>query len=381
MQINSPKVIAFHLPQFHPIPENDEWWGKGFTEWTNVAKAKPLFRGHQQPNVPADLGFYDLRLPEAREMQADYARRAGVYGFCYYHYWFGNGRRLLERPVDEILASGKPDFPFMLGWANQTWTGIWHGAKDRVLIEQQYPGLDDIKAHCRLLVRHFEDRRYISVDGRPLLYLYDPCSAGLTEEYVDRYKETFVREFKVEPVIIMRANGVSRSGIFSCADAVCLELFSGLRFRRDNSYLTKSWLSGEGEGAAQRTATSRSVLKKLLKRLKREQKPARVSFAEVVRHICAPSYESEQIPCILPNWDNTPRCGKDGWLIEDATPERFGQCLDTLFAARRQGPFKDLYFLKSWNEWAEGNYLEPDLRFGDAFLAVLREKIQRHAFR
>ena len=144
------RAIALYLPQFHPIPENDAWWGSGFTEWTNTAKARPLFAGHHQPHVPADLGFYDLRLPETREAQAALARRYGIEGFCYYHYWFA-GRRILERPFDEVLASGKPDFPFCLCWANESWTGIWHGAPGRILIEQTYPGPADHAAHFSAL--------------------------------------------------------------------------------------------------------------------------------------------------------------------------------------------------------------------------------------
>ena len=140
------RLIAFYLPQFHPIPENDQWWGRGFTEWTNVGKARPLFRGHYQPRLPADLGYYDLRVPEVREAQAELARNAGIEGFCYYHYWFG-GKRLLERPFTEVINSGKPRFPFCLCWANQTWSGVWHGAPERVLIEQTYPGREDCVKH------------------------------------------------------------------------------------------------------------------------------------------------------------------------------------------------------------------------------------------
>jgi lipopolysaccharide biosynthesis protein len=169
------RVIAFYLPQFHPIPENDKWWGKGFTEWTNVKKAKPLFKGHYQPRVPADLGYYDLRMPEVREAQAQMAREAGIEGFCYWHYWFGNGKRLLERPFNEVLASGKPDFPFCLGWANESWKGFAHGLKNRnLLIEQQYPGIDDYIAHFYAVLPAFKDKRYITVDGKPFFLIYKP---------------------------------------------------------------------------------------------------------------------------------------------------------------------------------------------------------------
>eukprot|EP01036_Dinobryon_divergens_P016279 gene16279-22063_t len=145
ISVSKPLVVAHYLPQYHPIPENDRWWGVGFTEWTNVTKARPLYRGHFQPNLPSDLGFYDLRVPEVRGQQALIARAYGIGAFCYYHYWFGDGRRLLERPFAEVVASGKPDFPFMVCWANQTWTGVWHGLDDRVLMEQHYPGRDDEK--------------------------------------------------------------------------------------------------------------------------------------------------------------------------------------------------------------------------------------------
>ena len=150
------RAIAFYLPQFYPIPENDAWWGRGFTEWTNVTRARPLFRGHHQPNLPGDLGFYDLRVPEVREAQAELARRHGLEGFCYWHYWFGNGRRILERVFSEVLETGKPDFPFCLGWANESWSGIWHGAPDSILIEQQYPGIHDYEAHFKLFFRRSE---------------------------------------------------------------------------------------------------------------------------------------------------------------------------------------------------------------------------------
>src|SRR5215475_4957626 len=168
--IDTPRLVAFYLPQYHPIPENDEWWGTGFTEWTNVVSAKPVFAGHYQPHLPADLGFYDLRLPEVRQAQADLARNHGIHGFCYYHYWF-QGRRLLRRPFDEVLRSGQPDFPFCLCWANENWTRVWDGSDKKLLIEQTYSADDDL-AHIRWLAPAFRDPRHIRVEGKPLFLVY-----------------------------------------------------------------------------------------------------------------------------------------------------------------------------------------------------------------
>lgn len=171
------RLLALYLPQFHPIPENDLWWGKGFTEWTNVGKARRYFRNHYQPRVPADLGYYDLRVAETRQAQADMAREYGVEGFVYWHYWFGNGKRLLERPFNEVLASGEPDFPFALAWANESWRGFAHGITNRnMLIEQLYGGVEDYTAHFRAVLPAFRDHRYITVDGKPLFMIYKPLA-------------------------------------------------------------------------------------------------------------------------------------------------------------------------------------------------------------
>lgn len=171
---NDFKIIAYYLPQFHPFPENDEWWGKGFTEWTNVGKAKPLFHGHNQPKVPADLGYYDLRIPSVREEQARLAKEAGVYGFCYWHYWFGNGKQLLNEIIDDVHASGKPNFPFCLGWANESWKAKqWRkdGSGDVLLEEQVYGGVDEYRRHFDYVLDLFKDPRYIRVDGKPFFLI------------------------------------------------------------------------------------------------------------------------------------------------------------------------------------------------------------------
>ena len=173
---NKVEIIAFYLPQFHPIPDNDEWWGKGFTEWTNVGKAKALFKGHNQPRVPADLGYYDLRLPIVREQQVELAKEAGVTAFCYWHYWFGNGKRLMADIFNEVLNTGKPDFPFCLGWANHSWYAKnWNSdgtSTNKLLIEQMYPGIDDEKMHFTFLLKAFKDPRYVKIDNKPFLLIF-----------------------------------------------------------------------------------------------------------------------------------------------------------------------------------------------------------------
>ena len=193
-KMNKARIIALYLPQFHPIPENDRWWGPGFTEWTNVAKSKPLFRGHVQPRIPADLGFYDLRLAETREQQAILAREAGIEGFCYYHYWFGGGRQLLERPFNEVVASGKPDFPFCICWANHTWSNkTWNRKsamqQDTVLMEQTYPGTEDDIAHFKSLLPAFRDSRYMTVDGKLIFVIYDPLKFINIERFIETWRK------------------------------------------------------------------------------------------------------------------------------------------------------------------------------------------------
>ena len=186
------RLIAFYLPQFHPIPENDKWWGTGFTEWTNVAKARPLFPGHYQPRMPADLGFYNLRLPEVRAAQAKLAREAGIEGFCYWHYWFG-GKRLLERPFNEVLISGQPDLPFCLGWANQTWSGIWHGVPSRILMEQTYPGPIDHERHFHAVLPAFHNPRYIRVRNMPVFLIYQPNELPSLPAFIEQWQNLALR--------------------------------------------------------------------------------------------------------------------------------------------------------------------------------------------
>ncbi len=340
------RAIAFYLPQFHPIPENDAWWGEGFTEWTNTAKARPLFDGHYQPHEPAELGYYDLRDPEVRQAQAQLARRYGIEGFCYYHYWFGDGRRLLERPFDEVLASGAPDLPFCLCWANHTWSGIWHGAPDRILMEQRYPGEDDARAHFGFLLRAFRDARYMRVDDRPLLVIYQPRQ--IPRPYIDLWRRL--------------AEAAGLKGLFML----------GVRHMRDRSNPQLLGLDGAIDMRIPLPAKSWV-----------EDNSAGVimDHAEIA-HLEIPRREPglRNFPCVGPSWDNTPRLGARGVVYVNSSPELFAENVRkaALFLAE-EPPQQRLLFVKAWNEWAEGNHLEPDRKYGHQWLAALQRGLAEAA--
>lgn len=345
------RLIAFYLPQFHPIPENDEWWGNGFTEWTNVARAQRRFPGHYQPHVPADLGFYDLRVPETRQAQADLARAYGVEAFCYYHYWFA-GRRILQRPFEEVLASKKPDFPFCLCWANESWTGHWHGAGKRMLIEQTYPGPDDHERHFETLLPAFLDQRYVRVEGKPLFLVYRP---DLLED-----RELAIAQWRS----MARAAGLNGLHLVAVVYGTTYrprELgFDAAAVYRLHAH--QPWMSPT---SIVRRSTSRLL-----------GIPSIYSYRATSRQTLPQHLGQDLYPTIIPNWDNSPRLGKRGLVLHGSSPELFRaqlrQALRTTTPLPRDSR---LIFVKSWNEWAEGNHLEPDLRFGRAYLEALRDEL------
>ncbi len=354
------RLIAFYLPQFHPIPENDRWWGSGFTEWTNVARARPLFPGHYQPRLPADLGFYDLRVPETRAAQVELARAHGIEAFCYWHYWFA-GKRLLERPFDEVLASHEPDFPFCLAWANGSWSGIWHGAPERILIEQTYPGAADHEAHFRFLLGAFADPRYVTVDGAPLFVVYAPHELPEPRRVTDLWRE-----------LAARAGLRGLHLVAVCQNKLSLDPaaagFDALTFCNQMK-ITELWPKSLTEARA--------------RRLRGAYRRLRGRPVEVHRYEAAMPHFLEEAPpgvtrypAIIPGWDNTPRSGLRGVVLRDATPELFGRHVRAaLVQVARNDTERRIVFVKSWNEWAEGNYLEPDERWGRAFLEELRSAV------
>ncbi len=352
-----PEIIALYLPQYHPIRENDEWWEPGFTEWTNVTKAKPLYRGHYQPNLPSELGFYDLRLSETREAQATLAKAHSVAAFCYYHYWFGHGRRLLERPLADVLALGKPDFPFMVCWANQTWSGVWHGLDKRILAEQTYPGPEDEKAHFEALLPAFRDPRYLQVNGKPVFMVYDPDNLPDSIAFTNHWRQL--------------ANEAGLPGLYLLAEY--RDPFWNPKSRGFDAFVLKpSFLR-------RRTWTSwRQPAKKIYnKYLDLLGRPSVFDYEFMQSHLLPELASPLAIPCVLPNWDNTPRSGARGVVLEGSTPQKFALAIDRALALWRKRDREDNFiFVKSWNEWAEGNHLEPSRRWGRAYLEVLATKLR-----
>lgn len=354
------RVLAFYLPQFHPIPENDEWWGPGFTEWRNVANARPLFRGHYQPRIPGELGFYDLRVPETRWAQAELARTHGVEAFCYWHYWFA-GRRILERPFQEVLRLKEPDFPFCLAWANESWTGIWHGLRDKILIEQTYPGRQDYVAHFHAVLPAFQDPRYVTVDGKPLFYVYVPRKMPSALEFTDLWRELALKAGLKGLYLVGEGSVAARMRKHGFDAGVETNHFPPLREWRP-------WSTPVARLRWEWHKRARMLARPTIYRYE--------DVWETLVNQAGPSLHVEQHACLLPGWDNTPRSGRGGLVFRDSTPELFRRQVQKVVSLGAQEPLEHrVVFLKSWNEWAEGNYMEPDLRFGRKYLEVVRDEI------
>lgn len=356
------RAIAIYLPQFHPIPENDAWWGKGFTEWTNVAKARPSFKGHYQPHLPADLGFYDLRLPEARQAQATLAREHGIHGFCYYHYWF-NGRRLLERPVNDMLASGQPDFPFCLCWANENWTRRWDGQEAEILMRQNYCAEDDV-AHLQALIPAFRNPRYLRIKGRPVFLIYRASKLPDLKGTLARWRAEAVR--------------VGLPGLYLC-NVECFETEHGQTATND--------FDAAVEFAPDWTCSPKPLQRTFVDRVARKLKLSNgagfvhriYSYRETAANMLQkPAPDYLRFPCVTPSWDNTARRKTNGVILEGAEPAIYEQWLTEVVARfKPPSPEENLIFINAWNEWAEGNHLEPCQRWGRGYLEATRRALSR----
>ena len=319
-----------------------------------------MFPGHYQPHVPADLGFYDLRLTESRVAQAEMAKKYGLEGFCYYHYWFG-GKKLLERPLEEVLQSGKPDFGFCMCWANQTWTGVWHGAPGRILIEQTYPGDEDHRKHFEYLLPAFQDERHIRVDGKPVFVIYSPMEIPDVKRTMDLWREMAVA--------------------------------AGLKGLHLVAAVSSDWVPEEHGFDASITSrlpklrssvSAGTPVKWLLNQFRKMRGwPSIYSYENILSVLLDKEKQGiENYNCVIPNWDNTPRSGVNGLVFQGSTPELFRRHFrEALEISQTLPDDRRFIFIKSWNEWAEGNHLEPDLKYGLSYLNVIDEELNADAAR
>jgi lipopolysaccharide biosynthesis protein len=347
-----PLVLAFFLPQFHPVPENDEWWGEGFTDWWKVVQARPRFPGHYQPHRPADLGYYDLRVPEVRERQAELASEHGIDGFVWYHYWFG-GHRLLHRPLDDVLNSGRPDFPFAICWANEPWTRAWDGASGVTLMPQAYSPEDDV-AHARWLAEAMADRRYIRMAGRPILLVYRATHLPDARRTTEVWRTEIVRTGVAEP-LIFRVEGPSGEA----GDPTGLGFDAAVEFQPYWTAFPRALRRSRLWFWSRRlhlTAPGYGQLKVF-------------AYPDLVARVAGrPAVPWLRFPGVTPMWDNTPRRPTSGVALVGSTPERYQEWLTAALSQAGSIGGHRAVFINAWNEWGEGCHLEPDERHGRAYL-------------
>jgi lipopolysaccharide biosynthesis protein len=356
---NKHRLIAIYLPQFHPFKENNEWWGKGFTEWRNVARARPRFPRHYQPHIPGDLGFYDLRLPEIRNEQAKMAREHGIYGFCYYHYWF-NGHLLMERPLEDMLKSGEPDFPFMICWANENWTRVWDGGEKQILIKQDYSYEDDMN-HIKYLIKFFKDPRYIRVDGKPVLAIYRTTKFPDIDQTIKIWRNE-ARKEKLELYICRFESFTEREEKY-----LTQEIDAAVQFQPHDHDLYSKHKLFFNKG-----------LNYLCRKINiPELFSLKLSYVKYVQYLLKqplPLYKC--YPCVMPMWDNSPRRKHGFFAFYNSNPLTFGKWLKHI--VQEFSPYSDeenFIFINAWNEWAEGNHLEPDLKWGTSYLEEVKKII------
>ena len=352
------EYIALYLPQFQPNPYNDKWYGKGFTEWTNVAKAKPLYRGHYQPHVPADLGFYDLRVKETRREQAKLAEEYGITAFCYWTYWFGAGKQILENTIWDVFHDEEIRLPFCLAWANHSWEKKqWDkNGSNELLVEQQYLGEKDYVDFFYNYLNLFKDERYYKVDGKLFFIIYNPLGSPEIMKFIKTWRELAKKESLGDFYFVgkdMSAQNIEQIKKVGC-DAVFndntlnihheLPLHTKVRLYIDRKYLSR---------------------------------PTVFKYKDAIQYMITPTEKREDvIPVVAPNWDHSPRSGKNGLILDSCEPKYF---LDLLKKAietvdkKNQG--HQQIIIKSWNEWGEGNHLEPDLKYGRGYLEAVRDSL------
>lgn len=356
------KTIAFYLPQYHRIPENDKWWGEGFTEWTNVKKAKPLFNRHYQPRIPLEGNYYCLDDISVMIEQSKQAQKYGVYGFCYYHYWFGNGKKLLEKPIEKMLETPEVSIPFCMCWANENWSKNWDGGNREVIVEQDYGTKESWIKHIQYLIPYFKDQRYIRMNDHPIFLIYRPELISDFNAMIDCWNQYLTDQgmkkliiIGQHPAIFMRNYKDYKLDYTIKFQPVCadMHLTDKTKFSRCLRIITSRTFKYKGLTIKNYDKTWQYILK---------NEPKGGTF----------------IPGGFVDWDNTPR-NKKGKMFLGATPQKFYKYFSELVRQVVDGKYStDFIFLNAWNEWGEGCYLEPDEKFKDSYLKALRGAVQKY---
>ncbi len=359
--MNTPKIIAFYLPQFHEIEENNRWWGQGFTEWTNVRRGRPLFRNHYQPKIPLDDNYYSLDHLETLAWQAELARKYEVDAFCFYHYWF-HGKLLLEKPMEMLLENTDVDISYCISWANETWSRRWTGEEKNILIKQEYGNRDDWESHIKYLIRFFSDRRYLKIGNKPVLILYRAMEIPNCEEMVTYWEKRLKEEGFAGLYLIETLNSVQRESVIKNSDAL-------VRFEPMYTiYKTKNYLVRLYRYAINHMRLYRFGFRNYLNydwiysKIRRENKKREGKTVYLG---------------VFPEWDNTARKGNAGLVIRGGNPDKFRYYFEGQYQASMESD-KEYIFINAWNEWGEGAYLEPDSKNGFQYLQAIKDVVHKY---
>lgn len=365
------KIIAFYLPQFHSIPENDKWWGKGFTEWVNVRKATSLFENHYQPRVPLDKNYYNLLDYKTMEWQVSLANKYNVYGFCFYHYWF-SGKKLLEKPVEMFLKNKSLNTNFCLCWANESWTNVWANGNANVIMEQAYGTKEDWKLHFDYLLKYFKDKRYICNNNKPLLVIYRPelidCLPEMLDYWNDLAKENGFNGIDYAYQNVSYAlSPLCNNDLFSYAIEYQPNWALSLRKESKFQHVKKNVL----------LFFEKNMKINLREKLQAFSKLSVEDYDDIWNYILKMKPRSDiSVPGAFVDWDNTPRKGNRGLVINNASPEKFEKYLIKLIKKAKYEYKKDMIFIFAWNEWAEGGYLEPDEKNKYGYLEAIKKALE-----
>ena len=374
------KIIPFYLPQFHNIPENDEWWGNGFTEWTNIKSAKPLFEGHKQPKVPINGNYYDLLNDDVKIWQAELAKKYGIYGFCYYHYWF-NGKMLLEKPMEQMLTNHNIDIPFCICWANAAWTKAWVGEEKKVLIPQTYGGRNEWEEHFFYFLPFFKDKRYIRENNKPVIIIYRPQVIPNLHDMVNCWRELAIKSGLDGLTVmgIISKPSIDNPDKFSCFDNIIEWQPSTVKASNDSGFIAKVKLVRRKIYDFLEEMTGIEWYRYSLFHKKNKKNMRFLSYDEVWRKILdLKPVSKNSIPGAFVNWDNSPRFIENATLITNSSPEKFQYYLSKQIKHAKNVYKKDMIFMFAWNEWAEGGYLEPDEDNKYKYLEAIKNALQEN---